>query len=66
LSYTPKYGWDGKHLSRASYGREGQNASTPRYFRAFSSQVKSLGGSENATKQKLRAVPVNEREPDQL
>jgi hypothetical protein len=29
---------------------------------SFSSQVASLGGSENATKQKLREVPVNERE----
>jgi hypothetical protein len=33
---------------------------------AFSSQVESLGGSENATKQKLRAFPVNERERETL
>jgi hypothetical protein len=29
---------------------------------AFSSQVETLGDSENATKQALRAIPVNERE----
>jgi hypothetical protein len=29
---------------------------------AFSSQVESLGGSENATKQRFSAYPVNERE----
>ena len=33
---------------------------------AFSSQVESLGGSENATKQKLRAFPVNHRERETL
>jgi hypothetical protein len=33
---------------------------------AFSSQVESLGDSENATKQKLRAFPVNERERETL
>jgi hypothetical protein len=35
-------------------------------FEAFSSQVKSLGGSENATKQKFRAVSVNACEQKQL
>jgi uncharacterized protein (DUF1778 family) len=33
-----------------------------RAARAFSSQVESLGGSENAIKQRLRASPVNEGE----
>jgi hypothetical protein len=33
---------------------------------AFSSQVESLGGSENATKQKFRACLVNEDERDTL
>jgi hypothetical protein len=31
---------------------------------AFSSQVESLGGSENATKQRFSAYPVNEREKE--
>ena len=33
---------------------------------AFSSQVESLGDSETATKQTLRAFPVNERERETL
>jgi hypothetical protein len=33
---------------------------------AFSSQVESLGGSENATKQRFSAYPVNERERETL
>ena len=32
LSYTPKYGWEGKHPSRANQGREGQTASAPKVF----------------------------------
>jgi hypothetical protein len=35
-------------------------------FRAFSSQVESLGGSENATKQMSRAFPVNQSERETL
>jgi hypothetical protein len=31
-------------------------------YGVFSSQVESLGGSENTTKQKSSVVPVNERE----
>jgi hypothetical protein len=34
--------------------------------RAFSSQVESLGGSENAIKQRFRACPVNEGEREAL
>jgi hypothetical protein len=33
---------------------------------AFSSQVESLGGSENATKQRFSAYPVKERERERL